>query len=156
MKTLIFTLIGLRKCCMKSQFFNRREQNSDQLFASVQVVHLCFKFCCTEYCKNDPFGSYDYLEFICFWPSKFKPSALKKISGPQQLWPGCRLGQSCLFFALHRGGGGGDPPVTLASRRWGPTYIASYTQYTGLLGLSPSWSFTVVNMVEGPVTTWAG
>ncbi len=36
------------------------------------------------------------------------------------------------------------------------TYIYSllYTQ-TGLLGLSPLWSFTVVNVVEKPVTTWA-
>jgi hypothetical protein len=32
-----------------------------------------------------------------------------------------------------RHGGGGDPLCVLASRRWGPTYIVSYT-HTGLLG----------------------
>jgi hypothetical protein len=41
----------------------------------------------------------------------------------------------------------------LLYRRWGPTYIASYTHRTGLLGLSPSWSFKIVNVVEEPVTT---
>jgi hypothetical protein len=37
-------------------------------------------------------------------------------------------------------------------RRWRPTYIAIYTQHTGLLGLSPSLSFTVVSVVDKPVT----
>jgi hypothetical protein len=27
-------------------------------------------------------------------------------------------------------GGGGGPPCVLAGRRWGPTYIAAYTQHT--------------------------
>jgi hypothetical protein len=40
----------------------------------------------------------------------------------------------------HKHTGGGD-------------YIASFTQHTGLLGLSPSRSFTVVNVVEELVTT---
>ncbi len=72
-----------------------------------------------------------------------------------QYQPGSRLGQS--HFSPHFWCGGGDPPVTLACRRWGPTYVHSllYT-HTGLLGLSSPWSFTDVNVVEKPVTTSAG
>jgi hypothetical protein len=68
-----------------------------------------------------------------------------------QYWPGSRLGQS--HFSPLRGAGG-DPLCVLASRRWGPTYIASYTHTLG------SWdefslSFTAVNVTGTSVTTWA-
>jgi hypothetical protein len=51
--------------------------------------------------------------------------------------------------------GGWNPPVILARRRWGPTYIDFVKYHTGLVGFSSSWSLTVVNVVEGPVTTQA-
>jgi hypothetical protein len=127
MKTLIFTLIGLRKCCMKSQFFNRGEQNSDELFASVQVVHLCFKFCCIEYCKNDSFRSYDYLEFICFWPSKFKPSALKKNFRATAVVARLPAWAVVPFLCSPQGGRGG-PPCHIGKQKVGTyTYCLLYT-----------------------------
>ncbi len=66
-------------------------------------------------------------------------------------------------------GGGASPPLSTGGRGRGTpchigkqgvgTYIyciASYTHHTGLLGISPLWSFAVVKVVEGPVTAWAG
>jgi hypothetical protein len=71
-----------------------------------------------------------------------------------QYWPDSRLGQSHFspLRALRRGGG--DPLCVLASRRWGPIYIASYTHTLG------SWdgfyrSLRAVNVKGTSVTTWA-
>ncbi len=50
-------------------------------------------------------------------------------SGLAAVW-GCRASPPLLWG----GGGGVNQHVTLAIRMWGPTYIASYTQHTGLLG----------------------
>jgi hypothetical protein len=47
-----------------------------------------------------------------------------------QYWPGSRAERPILSSAP-RGGGDGDPPCALASRRWGPIYIASYTHTLG-------------------------
>jgi hypothetical protein len=55
---------------------------------------------------------------------------------------------------LHAGGGGG-PPCILASRRWGPTYIASYTHTLGPW-VDFFWISTAVDVVGKLVTTWAG
>jgi hypothetical protein len=55
----------------------------------------------------------------------FKRSIIQKI----QYWPGSHLGRLILSSAPR--GGGGDTLCILASRRWGPTYIASYTHILG-------------------------
>jgi hypothetical protein len=48
-----------------------------------------------------------------------------------QYWPGSRAERPILSSAPRGGGGDGDPLCVLASRRWGPTYIASYTHTLG-------------------------
>ncbi len=55
---------------------------------------------------------------------------------------------------LLAGGGEGDPLCVLASRRWGPTYIASYTHTLGSWD-DFLWSLTAVNVEGTSVTTWA-
>jgi proteasome lid subunit RPN8/RPN11 len=70
-----------------------------------------------------------------------------------QSHPGSHLGPSHLSSALC---GGGGVPVILASRSGDlHTYVVTYTQHTGLLGMPSSWRFAVVNVVDGTVTTWA-
>ncbi len=45
----------------------------------------------------------------------------------KQSWPSSHLGQLHLsLFSM----GGGDPPVKLSYKRWGPTFIAFYSEYT--------------------------
>ncbi len=63
-------------------------------------------------------------------------------------------------------GGGASPPLSTGGiGRGTPCHIgkqgvgyciSSYTHHTGLLGISPLWSFAVFKVVEGPVTAWAG
>jgi hypothetical protein len=46
--------------------------------------------------------------------------------------------------------------VVVVVEEAGPTYIATNAENTGLLDLPFSLSFTVGNVMEGSVTTWAG
>jgi hypothetical protein len=48
-----------------------------------------------------------------------------------QYWPGSRAEWPIPSSAPRGGGGDGDPLCVLASRRWGPIYIASYTHTLG-------------------------
>jgi hypothetical protein len=49
-----------------------------------------------------------------------------------QYQPDSHFGQSHFSpRSTARGGGGGGPPCELASRRWEPTYVASYTHTLG-------------------------
>jgi hypothetical protein len=71
-----------------------------------------------------------------------------------QYQPDSRLGLHFSPSSAAWGGGGADPPCHIGKQEAG-TYIYSLLHTnTGLLGLFPSWSFTVVNVVEKPVT-WA-
>jgi hypothetical protein len=48
-----------------------------------------------------------------------------------QYWPGSRAERPIPLLRSPRGGGRGTPLCVLASRRWGPIYIASYTHTLG-------------------------
>ncbi len=56
--------------------------------------------------------------------------AIGNITVEDQYWPGSRA-ERPIPSSAPRGGGDGDPPCVLASRRWGPIYIASYTHTLG-------------------------